>query len=270
MGVFSQLEKTRLVKKLKVARDRKRGTGADNKKVEGRKSHTELRPEVVAEAKRLRRASPKTGDRLSYRQISARLEAAGIVKRRGKIPDPMTDEQRAAALSRVRTSRASLAITGAPLLHKPSLGLLSNPNDPTPEWRSKVGHLIAQATIGKGDVVPQKQYRVKDTLEAHGSKFPIEIQLALAKFMADATHRLRIPVANWNGTGFLEPTSPTSASGQKPAIVAASASHAGNVVPSDQRFLPRDNARLSGVTPSNIGVTSAIRARTSRPGATRS
>ena len=72
MGVFSQLEKTRLVKKLKVARDRKRGTGADNKKVEGRKSHTELRPEVVAEAKRLRRASPKTGDRLSYRQISAR------------------------------------------------------------------------------------------------------------------------------------------------------------------------------------------------------
>ena len=40
MGVFSQLEKTRLVKKLKVARDRKRGTGADSKKVEGRKSHT--------------------------------------------------------------------------------------------------------------------------------------------------------------------------------------------------------------------------------------
>ena len=83
MGVLSQLEKTRLVKKLKVARDRKRGTGADNKKVEGRKSHTELRPEVVAEAKRLRRASPKTGDRLSYRQISARLEAAGIVNERG-------------------------------------------------------------------------------------------------------------------------------------------------------------------------------------------
>ena len=61
-----------------------------------------------------------------------------------------------------------------------------------------------------------------------------------------------------------------NASGQKPAIVAASASHAGNVVPSDQRFLTRDSARLSGVTPSNIGVTSAIRARTSRPGATRS
>ena len=59
MGVFSQLEKTRLVKKLKAARDRKRTNG----KVEGRKSHLEARPEVVAEAKRLHRASPKTGRR---------------------------------------------------------------------------------------------------------------------------------------------------------------------------------------------------------------
>jgi DNA invertase Pin-like site-specific DNA recombinase len=40
MGVFSQLEKTRLVKKLKAARDRKRPNG----KVEGRKSHLEARP----------------------------------------------------------------------------------------------------------------------------------------------------------------------------------------------------------------------------------
>ena len=34
-GVFSQLEKTRLVKKLKAARDRRRATGA---RVEGRRS----------------------------------------------------------------------------------------------------------------------------------------------------------------------------------------------------------------------------------------
>ena len=147
------------------------------------------------------------GNRIRLKHTASMIGETLSRKRRGKIPDPMTDEQRAAALLRVRTSRASLAITGAPLLHKPSLGLLSNPNDPTPEWRSKVGRLIAQATIGKGDVVPQKQYRVKDTLEAHGSKFPIEIQLALAKFMADATHHLRIPVANWNGPGFSEPTS---------------------------------------------------------------
>jgi DNA invertase Pin-like site-specific DNA recombinase len=53
MGVFSQLEKTRLVKKLKAARDRKRANG----KVEGRQSHLEARPEVVAVAKRPKRES---------------------------------------------------------------------------------------------------------------------------------------------------------------------------------------------------------------------
>ena len=37
-GVFAQLEKARLVGKLKAARDRKRATGV---KVEGRKSHAE-------------------------------------------------------------------------------------------------------------------------------------------------------------------------------------------------------------------------------------
>ena len=57
MGVFSQLEKTRLVKKLKAARDRKRANG----KVEGRQSHLEARPEVVAVAKRPHRASPQNG-----------------------------------------------------------------------------------------------------------------------------------------------------------------------------------------------------------------
>jgi DNA invertase Pin-like site-specific DNA recombinase len=81
MGVFSQLEKTRLVKKLKAARDRKRTAG---RKVEGRKSHSELNPEVVAMAKRLRRASPKTGERRSLRQISAELAATGYLNERGQ------------------------------------------------------------------------------------------------------------------------------------------------------------------------------------------
>ena len=76
MGVFSQLEKTRLVKKLKAAHDRKRANG----KVEGRKSHAELQPAIVAEAKRLARASPKTGERRSLRQISKDLEKLGHPK----------------------------------------------------------------------------------------------------------------------------------------------------------------------------------------------
>ena len=64
-GVFSQLEKTKLVKKLKAARDRKRVHG----KVEGRKSHAEKQPDAVLMAKRLYRASPISGERRSLRDI---------------------------------------------------------------------------------------------------------------------------------------------------------------------------------------------------------
>src|SRR3954468_2727751 len=80
-GAFAQLEKARLVGKLRAARDRKRATGC---KVEGRKSHSELRPEVVALAKRLRRASPKTGKRRSMREIAAELAQVGHLNERGK------------------------------------------------------------------------------------------------------------------------------------------------------------------------------------------
>src|SRR3954468_9125551 len=80
-GAFAQLEKARLVGKLRAARDRKRETCA---KVEGRKSHAELRPDVVALAKRLRRASPKTGKRRSMREIAAELAQVGHLNERGK------------------------------------------------------------------------------------------------------------------------------------------------------------------------------------------
>jgi hypothetical protein len=49
-GAFSQLEKARLVAKLKAARDRKREA---NGKCEGRKSYAEGMPETVALASRL-------------------------------------------------------------------------------------------------------------------------------------------------------------------------------------------------------------------------
>jgi DNA invertase Pin-like site-specific DNA recombinase len=84
-GAFAEYEKARLVHKLRHARERQR---KERGKCEGRKPHSELRPEAVAEAKRLRRASPKTGDRLSYRQISAKLEAAGFLNERGKPFNP--------------------------------------------------------------------------------------------------------------------------------------------------------------------------------------
>ena len=86
VGVFSQLEKTRLVKKLKAARDRKRVNG----KVEGRKSHAEKRPDVVLEAKRLYRANPKTGQRLSLRDISTALAKARFLNEAGKPYHPQS------------------------------------------------------------------------------------------------------------------------------------------------------------------------------------
>ena len=72
-AVFSQIEKKRLVRKLKAARDRKRlATG----KCEGRKSIAEQRPHVALEAKRLRRKLPK-GGRMSLRQVAAELAKRG-------------------------------------------------------------------------------------------------------------------------------------------------------------------------------------------------
>ena len=69
------------VAKLRGARERKRRPPAV--KVEGRKSHAEKRPEVVAEAKRLRRNRPKGGQR-SYRQIASELLQAGYANSNGR------------------------------------------------------------------------------------------------------------------------------------------------------------------------------------------
>lgn len=84
-GVFAQLEKARLVGKLKAARDRKRATGS---KVEGRKSYAEIDArdhagKMLVLAKKLRRKAPK-GGRRSLRTISAELAKAGFVSRSGK------------------------------------------------------------------------------------------------------------------------------------------------------------------------------------------
>src|SRR4051795_4813400 len=73
LGAVSEFDKAMTVAKLRGARERKRATGV---KVEGRKSHAELRPAIVAEAKRLRRKRPKGGVR-SYRQIASELFQAG-------------------------------------------------------------------------------------------------------------------------------------------------------------------------------------------------
>jgi DNA invertase Pin-like site-specific DNA recombinase len=92
-GAFAEYEKARLVAKLRHARDRKRQ--ADGK-CEGRLSRLERAKKlgdkdearrlehVIAEAKRLHRASPKTGERRSLRKISVELARAGHLNERGQ------------------------------------------------------------------------------------------------------------------------------------------------------------------------------------------
>lgn len=78
-GAFHQYEKARLVAKLKAARQRKRELVG---KVEGRKSWAEVDPQLVKEARRLRRRSPKGGQR-SLRSVSEELARLGYVNERG-------------------------------------------------------------------------------------------------------------------------------------------------------------------------------------------
>ena len=79
-GAFHEYEKARLVGKLKAARDRKRL--ANGGKCEGRKSWAEINPELVKEAKRLRRRSPK-GHHRSLRDVAAELGKLGFTNQRG-------------------------------------------------------------------------------------------------------------------------------------------------------------------------------------------
>lgn len=74
VGSFVEYEKATLVARLASGREKKkRLTG----KCGGRKSVAEIAPEAVKLAKQLRRQNPKTGKRMSYRQIAVRLKEKG-------------------------------------------------------------------------------------------------------------------------------------------------------------------------------------------------
>jgi len=76
-GAFHEYEKARLVAKLKGARERKRrDTG---RKVEGRKSYIEARPETVQMASEL-----SSQPHMSLRKIAAALAEAGHVTTKGR------------------------------------------------------------------------------------------------------------------------------------------------------------------------------------------
>ena len=79
MAVFAQIEKKRLVKKLRAARDRK--SLQEGRRVEGRKSYREINPKLVRTAKRLVHGNRK--ERLSLRGISSRLAEMGYITSQG-------------------------------------------------------------------------------------------------------------------------------------------------------------------------------------------
>ena len=79
MAVFAQIEKKRLVKKLRAARDRK--SFHQGRRIEGRKGYRETKPELVRAAKRLVHGNRK--ERLSLRGISSRLAEMGYVTGKG-------------------------------------------------------------------------------------------------------------------------------------------------------------------------------------------
>jgi DNA invertase Pin-like site-specific DNA recombinase len=80
LGAISEFDKAMTVAKLRGARERKRREAG---KCEGRKSHAERNPELVALVRQLRRRRPKGGQR-SLRQISVELAARSFINERGQ------------------------------------------------------------------------------------------------------------------------------------------------------------------------------------------
>ena len=77
LGVISEFEKASLVAKLRGARQRKKAAAG---KCEGRKSIAELRPEVAALARELRRRRPKPTLRAIAAEVATRGHLAGSGK----------------------------------------------------------------------------------------------------------------------------------------------------------------------------------------------
>lgn len=85
-GIFSELEKSLLVKKLRNARQK---TKKERGKCEGAKGYNDLMPELVKEIKKLRK-TPKDGTRRkTCKEIAAVLNERGLKTRKGKQFTPL-------------------------------------------------------------------------------------------------------------------------------------------------------------------------------------
>lgn len=82
-GAFAEYEKNRLVRKLRAARDRASDTLGE--RVEGRPGYAKTNPDLIREARRLARKSPRTGKARSLRSIAAELSTLGFTNGKGKV-----------------------------------------------------------------------------------------------------------------------------------------------------------------------------------------
>jgi DNA invertase Pin-like site-specific DNA recombinase len=105
LGAINQFEKSTIVAKLKNARLRKRKANGNNK-CEGRKSHVELNPSLVALVKQLRRKKPK-GGQMSLRAIATELSAHGYLNEKRQ---PFNPKSIRAMLETTKTTRAALTV----------------------------------------------------------------------------------------------------------------------------------------------------------------
>ena len=88
LGAVSQFEKASIVDKLRKARDHQ--SAVIGRRIEGRKPYSETLPEMVKEAKRLARRSPKTGKRRSLRAIANELAVLGYTRSNGEAYNAQT------------------------------------------------------------------------------------------------------------------------------------------------------------------------------------
>lgn len=82
LGAVAEFEKAQLVAKLRGARDR--ASKEVGRRVEGNHGYRVSSPELIREAKRLARKSPKTGKTKSLREIAAQLAQLGFTTANGQ------------------------------------------------------------------------------------------------------------------------------------------------------------------------------------------
>lgn len=85
-GIFAELDKSMLVKKLRVARERKK---SETGKCEGRKSYKESNPDLIREIRRLRRKRKGMKTR-TYAEVAKTLNESGFLTSMGKPLDGPT------------------------------------------------------------------------------------------------------------------------------------------------------------------------------------